>query len=376
MDIDRLDQIAANLEKLEAPLQSEKAKEMLSAADQAVQSVEAAWSGSWLGHHSRVYYQDLVEPPPGAHFSKEWGLDDCFGHGTIGSWREHRNQDVIDEIWSRAGDLDFDDLREDSNAAAVAFEDAKCEVQSLLSPIVADCENDKFLTDLAKKIDEMKVFTEKQFVDFASPKGQQMSRDMVAIHAGFHVPPHISVKAKLFAIRHPFAACGDLAKTTKRLASHLSNLQKRTIRNKRLGTNIFIGHGRSKLWKELKDFIQERLHLPWDEFNRVPVAGVTNIARLSEMLDQAAFAFLIMTAEDEQAGGKYQARMNVVHEAGLFQGRLGFQRAIILLEEGCEEFSNIQGLGQIRFPKGDVAKVFEEIRMVLEREELLGDLDT
>ena len=40
------------------------------------------------------------------------------------------------------------------------------------------------------------------------------------------------------------------------------------------------------------------------------------------MLDDAAFAFLILTAEDEKADGKMHARMNVVHEAGLFQGRL------------------------------------------------------
>ncbi len=49
--------------------------------------------------------------------------------------------------------------------------------------------------------------------------------------------------------------------------------------------------------------------------------------------------------------GVCQARMNVIHEAGLFQGRLGFTKAILLLEDGCSEFSNIQGLGQIRFPK-------------------------
>ena len=41
--------------------------------------------------------------------------------------------------------------------------------------------------------------------------------------------------------------------------------------------------------------------------------------------------------------------MNVVHEAGLFQGRLGFTRAIVLLEEGCAEFSNIQGLQRSDF---------------------------
>ena len=79
-------------------------------------------------------------------------------------------------------------------------------------------------------------------------------------------------------------------------------------------------------------------------------------------------AFLVCTAEDEHADSTQHARENVVHEAGLFQGRLGFERAIILLEEGCAEFSNIHGLGQIRFPKGNISAVFEEIRTVLERE--------
>ena len=86
------------------------------------------------------------------------------------------------------------------------------------------------------------------------------------------------------------------------------------------------------------------------------------------MLDSAAIAFMVMTGEDEQKDGKLRARMNVIHEAGLFQGRLGFTRAIVLLEEGREEFSNIEGLGQIRFPKGNMKAAFEEIRRVLERE--------
>ena len=138
-----------------------------------------------------------------------------------------------------------------------------------------------------------------------------------------------------------------------------------------MGSNVFIGHGRSRVWKDLKDFIEGRLLLSWDEFNRVPSAGITHVARLSQMLDDAGIAFLIFTAEDELADGTLQARMNVVHEAGLFQGRLGFTKAIILLEEGCEAFSNIEGLGQIRFPKGNIEPAFEEVRQVLEREGLL-----
>jgi predicted nucleotide-binding protein len=49
---------------------------------------------------------------------------------------------------------------------------------------------------------------------------------------------------------------------------------------------------------------------------------------------------------------KWPARMNMIHEVGLYQGRLGFTRAIVMLEEGCNESSNTAGLGQIRFPRG------------------------
>jgi predicted nucleotide-binding protein len=90
------------------------------------------------------------------------------------------------------------------------------------------------------------------------------------------------------------------------------------------------------------------------------------------MLDASAIAFLVMTAEDEMADGTLQARMNVIHEAGLFQGRLGFSRAIVMLEEGCTEFSNVAGLGQIRFPRGNIAAAFEDVRRVLEREGLIA----
>ena len=88
----------------------------------------------------------------------------------------------------------------------------------------------------------------------------------------------------------------------------------------------FIGHGRSKEWKDLKDFISERMPLSWDEFNRVPVAGIPNTVRLATMLDSAAIAFLVLTAENEHADGKWHARMNVVHEAGLFPGEIGFRQ--------------------------------------------------
>ena len=137
------------------------------------------------------------------------------------------------------------------------------------------------------------------------------------------------------------------------------------------GRKIFIGHGASKVWKDLKDFLSERLHLDWDEFNRESAAGRATTERLKQMLKNARFAFLVMTAEKELADGSTHARLNVIHEAGLFQGRLGFEKAIILREQGCAEFSNIHGLTHISFPRGNIKPAFEEIRQVLEREGII-----
>ena len=168
-------------------------------------------------------------------------------------------------------------------------------------------------------------------------------------------------KAKVFAM---------LRAAVNSLNEELDEMRAANPASATMGSTIFIGHGRSPIWRELKDFLKDRLSLNAVEFSSVATAGVATADRLAEMLNEAAFAFLLMTAEDELADGSKRARENVVHEVGLFQGRLGFKRAIVVLEEGCQEFSNITGLGQIRFPKGDISAKYEEIRRVLEREGL------
>ena len=138
------------------------------------------------------------------------------------------------------------------------------------------------------------------------------------------------------------------------------------------GRRIFIGHGKSSSWEKLRDLLEDTLHLEWDEFNRVSTAGLTTQERLTEMIDQASMAFLVLTGDDEDVDGRRHARDNVIHEVGLFQAVLGPRRAIVLIEEGCEEFSNIVGLTQIRFPKGNILARTKEIVEVLEREGIIS----
>jgi hypothetical protein len=166
-------------------------------------------------------------------------------------------------------------------------------------------------------------------------------------------------------------AAGALAKGVLALDNLVSTLRRDEGAEEgahRSADKVFIGHGGSKEWLVLKDFLTNRLALECEEFNSAAVAGVPNFVRLTQMLDSSCFAFLVMTAEDQHHDSTHHARENVVHEVGLFQGRLGPERAIVLLEEGCQEFSNIHGLGQIRFPPQRIPAAFEDIRRVLERE--------
>src|SRR5258708_29446247 len=167
----------------------------------------------------------------------------------------------------------------------------------------------------------MKLLSKFDYAASAQPRGRFMTRDMHAVQRGFETPPHIAVIAEVCAIECVTDSCRELAKVAKRAASYIDTRERHPRDERKIGTNVFIGHGRSQLWRDLKDFVQDRLGLPWDEFNRIPVAGVTNTVRLSQMLDDAAIAFLILTGEDEQADVKLHPRMNVVHEAGLVQGR-------------------------------------------------------
>lgn len=131
---------------------------------------------------------------------------------------------------------------------------------------------------------------------------------------------------------------------------------------------VFVGHGRDAAWRDLKDHLQDLHGYPVEAYETGARAGHAVRDVLEDMLTTSSFAILVMTGEDETADGDRRCRQNVIHEAGLFQGHLGFNRAIVLVEEGVEIFSNIAGIQQIRFEQGNIRATFGDVLATLRRE--------
>ncbi len=134
---------------------------------------------------------------------------------------------------------------------------------------------------------------------------------------------------------------------------------------------VFVGHGREGGWKDLRHYLMADLNLDCIDFNSAATAGKLTQERLDEMLESVEFAFLVMTAENEYKDGTFHARENVIHEIGMFQAKIGPKRAVLLLEEGCEMFSNNLGVTHIPFRRGRMQEAFYEVHRTLRRENLI-----
>nr|VFK06687.1 MAG: Predicted nucleotide-binding protein containing TIR-like domain-containing protein [Candidatus Kentron sp. LPFa]VFK23372.1 MAG: Predicted nucleotide-binding protein containing TIR-like domain-containing protein [Candidatus Kentron sp. LPFa] len=374
MDISQCTQLADRCRAIADEIESDLFQEMIQRANDAVRIIQRSFSGSWIGYHAHVYYLNFQPPPAGTHFSPEWGLKEAWPiDDTSGDWLEVPYEQVEAEFQRLTGDLDIAPLQKRANEVTRQFKQAQIQLVSFLDLALEETRSES-IKELRDKAKELTPSFSAEKINRAYKSGKSYtSRDSLAVYQGLLTPHHVEIDSRYKSCEMAFRQMGELAT----IAETASNFLRQKFAPAKSGLladgTIFIGHGRSSDWRELSTFLQDRLKLKWDEFNREPAAGISIKERLEGMLDQANFAFLIMTAEDEHADNTVHARENVIHEIGLFQGRLGFNRAIILFEEDCQEFSNIHGIGQLRYPKGYLKGVFEEVRSVLEREGILSN---
>ncbi len=370
---DELLKIVADLNTLAERGRQEDIHGSLARLKDACLEIGKVWSRSCLGYHARVYRNNF-QPASGDRFSIDSPFDSYRGLPppplyAPQPWVEYDKETIQKAILERAENFDLKSVYVFQDEADKAFNDHKQAVLSIID-IETMGTSSAFLETMRDGALELSV---KSIVDLNDAAFSRIkvptSQDRRALEEGRQLPIHWRFMNYALSVNSLLESIPNLSEVAAQTAKHIAR-QRPHRRQESVGSKVFIGHGRSLVWRELKDFIEDRLGLQCEEFNRVPVAGLSNKERLLGMLNEASIAFLIMTGEDEQPDGKFNPRMNVVHEAGLFQGRLGFERGIILLEEGCEDFSNIDGLGQIRFVKGSIKSAFEDVRQVCEREGL------
>ena len=146
--------------------------------------------------------------------------------------------------------------------------------------------------------------------------------------------------------------------------------EKTTARTKE--QSVFIGHGRSKLWASVQVYLQNELKLKTVCYESESRVGESIVPVLDKMLNQATYAVLVLTAEDQTEEGGKRARQNVIHEAGLFQGRLGFDKAVLLVQRGIEGFSNVDGLQHIPFTGDNIEETFYQLQRALKAKGIIN----
>lgn len=144
------------------------------------------------------------------------------------------------------------------------------------------------------------------------------------------------------------------------------------IKSVKIPKAIFVGHGHNPLWGQVVNFLRDNLKCPnVIYFEKESRSGQHIGEILKGFTDEAKFAVIIMTAEDETIEDKIRARQNVIHEIGFFQGKLGFEKVAILKEDIVESFSNIDGFQYIEFSKNNIKQTFFELQEMLKREKLI-----
>jgi hypothetical protein len=105
--VDELLQLADAAAQLRTRIQEKALQKPLEGLRQSSATAARAWSGSNLGYHADVYYEDLQPKPPAVQFSAEWGLEERWPvHCPDLHWQIMDSKAVIDKIISHAGGHD------------------------------------------------------------------------------------------------------------------------------------------------------------------------------------------------------------------------------------------------------------------------------
>lgn len=133
---------------------------------------------------------------------------------------------------------------------------------------------------------------------------------------------------------------------------------------------VFLAHGSSSEWTKVHDFLTKDCRLAVRSADALQGGPDRDVPAITGHVDGCGFAVCILV-DDEGRSDVTAANQRVLQLAGLFQGRYGFERVAMVVEEGCDVLSNVAGIVRLDYPRGDIGRVFWQMRQMLHREGLL-----
>ena len=181
---------------------------------------------------------------------------------------EYPEQSVMAEINRRAGNHDVERLLAFKSKADDRIRQAQGNLQSIVD-IYLNNLNSQFLRERRDELGQLAIKTQFELEVSFRPQSNR-TYDLEARQQGLRTPPHVKVLAMAHAIHSTHEAIKGLAEQGRQIEFHISRQTHAGREVPPQGDRVFLGHGRSPIWRELKDFIEDQLGLPVDEFNSVP----------------------------------------------------------------------------------------------------------
>lgn len=194
-------------------------------------------------------------------------------------------------------------------------------------------------------------YTREAFNDLPHIKCTNQAVDILKKHIGLNVSKQARQSKETETIREPKVDMGN----------------KEEEKKMRLNNKIFIVHGHNEAVKEKVARILEKLHLEPIILHEQPDGGKTLIEKFEANSADVNFAVILLTGDDEGKAVKSEtfnrrARQNVIFEMGFFMGILSRSHVFMLLEDGVEKPSDIDGIVYTSLKENWQHKLVKELK--------------
>ncbi len=129
---------------------------------------------------------------------------------------------------------------------------------------------------------------------------------------------------------------------------------------------IFLSHGKSPLWQEVANYIEQKLAHEVVEFTEGVNQGRTVIQKLEQDTEECAFGIIVLTADDETGSGSPRSKEKILHEIGYCQGTFGRENLLVLKQDGVEEFADLAGVIYVPFTGNEIKSTFSRLQTEIE----------